>query len=892
MLFRSTAACVRGNDDPAARRGASGALMKWLTLALTLGIACAGPVAVAQAEVTTPASHFGFQLGADGKYASWEQNVAYYKKLDAESDRVQTRVIGTSTLGQPFLVVTVSSPENLAKATRYQEIARKLADPRGLTVEQTNALAAEGKVVVMVSLGQHSTEVASSQVGPLLVHRLATSNDAQTRAILDNAILVLIPSFNPDGQVMVKAWVDKTAGTPFQGTRTPDLYHHYAGHDNNRDAYMLNLAESKLWTKVAYEEWFPQIYKDTHQMGSDGARIFLPPKTDPILPDVDPIVWRETMLLGAGMATNLEAAGVTGVETQVGSYTGWQMPTFHGMTPSRNIVGYHTESASAKMIWPLEQTAKDLRGADRGRPGYYPQVNFPHPWPAGVWRMGDIVRQQEIAILGTLETAARHREMFLSNMALMARRQVERGATQAPYAHVIPLRQQDPGTTAKLVSILMEAKVEVHRAPERFQVGGTTVEAGDYVIRSDQPLRGYIHSLLVPYIYPDNPWTRRADGAPLRPKDFASTNLGELMGVKVVPIAEPLSARLEPVTVAPKMAGQVTGSGSAGWLLTPTWNDSFRAVTQILQAGGQVYRLSAPPQPWAPGTFWIPAGRTNAQAILKMSQEFGLPFEAVGSAPTAASYALKPLRVGLYRRYAGGNADEGWTRWLFDTWKFPYTRVDASMVQAGKLNGRYDVLIVPDDGVSALMGGGPPGGEDDDELPPEYSKTLGERGLEALKTFARNGGTLVFLGGSSELAVEKFGIPVKNVVAGLSTKQFYAPGSMLHVNFDPTQPLAYGMPAEGLVLYDFAPTFDVDASAAPGSVSIPGRYPQAKLLESGWLDGEKYIANKPALLDVGYGKGRLALIGFGPQTRGETHGTFKVLFNAMYLNGAPRPAGK
>jgi hypothetical protein len=275
-----------------------------------------------------------------------------------------------------------------------------------------------------------------------------------------------------------------------------------------------------------------------------------------------------------------------------------------------------------------------------------------------------------------------------------------------------------------------------------------------------------------------------------------------------------------------------------------------------------------------------------------MSQEFGLPFEAVGSAPTAASYALKPLRVGLYRRYAGGNADEGWTRWLFDTWKFPYTRVDASMVQAGKLNARYDVLIIPDDGVSALMGGGPPGGEDDDELPPEYSKTLGERGLEALKTFARNGGTLVFLGGSSELAVEKFGIPVKNVVAGLSTKQFYAPGSMLHVNFDPTQPLAYGMPAEGLVLYDFAPTFDVDASAAPGSVSIPGRYPQAKLLESGWLDGEKYIANKPALLDVAYGKGRLALIGFGPQTRGETHGTFKVLFNAMYLNGGPRPAGK
>ena len=227
-------------------------------------------------------------------------------------------MIGTSTGGQPFLVLTISSPENLAKADRYKEIAKKMADPRGLTVEQTDAMAAEGKVVVLVSLGQHSTEVASSQVGPLLVHRLATSNDERTKTILENAIFVLIPSFNPDGLVMVKDWVDKTAGTPYQGSRTPDLYHHYVGHDNNRDAYMLTQNESKLWAQVAYQEWYPQIYKDTHQTGSTGARLFLPPKTDPILPDVDPIVWRESMMLGAGMATMLEAAGVTGVETQVG----------------------------------------------------------------------------------------------------------------------------------------------------------------------------------------------------------------------------------------------------------------------------------------------------------------------------------------------------------------------------------------------------------------------------------------------------------------------------------------------------------------------------------------------------------------------------------------------
>jgi hypothetical protein len=685
---------------------------------------------------------------------------------------------------------------------------------------------------------------------------------------------------------MVKAWVDKTAGTPYQGSGVPDLYHPYAGHDNNRDAYMLNLQESKLWTKLAYDEWFPQIYKDTHQMGNEGARIFLPPKTDPVLPDVDPLVWREMMLLGAGMATNLDAAGVKGVETQVGGYTGWQMPTFHGMTPSRNIIGYHTESASAQMIWPIEQTEKDLRGSDRGRPGLYPQVNFPNPWTGGTWRMGDIVRQQEIAILGTLETAARHREMFLKNMALMARRQVERGATQAPYAHVIPAKQHDAGTAAKLVSLLMEAKVEVQQAPQAFEVGGLKVEAGDYVIRSDQPLRGYIHSLLVPYIYPDNPWTRRADGAPLRPKDFASTNLGELMGVDVVPVTVPLTAALTPVTTPPKPTGQVAGSGSAGWLLTPSWNDSYRAVTQILQAGGKVFRLTAP-QGQEPGTFWIPAGATKAATIDKIAQDLGLPFQAVAAAPAGANYALKPLRVGLYHRYAGGNTDEGWTRWIFDNWQLPYKRIEAPAIQAGRLNAAYDVIIIPEDSVATLVTGvtrrreGP-------ELPPEYRLVLGDKGVESLKTFARNGGTVVFLGEAGALAEEKFGVPVKNVVGGLSTKEFFAPGSMLRVNFDPSQPLTYGMPAEGLVLYSDSPTFDV---TGPGAISAPGRYPAAKLLKSGWLDGEKYIAGKPALLDVAYGKGRLALIAFGPQTRAETHGTFKILFNAMYLNGSPAPAG-
>jgi hypothetical protein len=852
----------------------------------TVAAASGGPT------ITSPKAHFGIDLGSDGQYTSWPEQVAYFKKIGAESDRVETFEIGKSTLGNPFLMMTISSPENLAKAERYKEIARKLADPRGLSVEETDALAAEGKVVVLVTLGQHSTEVASSQMGPLLVYRLATANDERTRMILENTILVLIPSFNPDGLVMVNEWVNKTRGTPYQGSRLPDLYHHYTGHDNNRDAYMLTQAESKLWAQVAYREWYPQIYKDTHQMGSDGARLFLPPKTDPILPDVDPIIWREMMLLGAGMATLLEAEGITGVETQVGAYTGWQMPTFHGMTPSRNIVGYHSESASAKMIWPLYLHPEELKPGSRGRPEYAAQVTFPNPWPGGWWRMSDIVRQQELAILGTLDTAARHREMFLKNMALMARRQIERGATTAPFGFVIPAQQHDPGTAAKMIATLMEANVEVHRATERFRSGAYAFEPGDYVIRADQPLRGYIMSLLKRYIYPDNEWTRRPDGTPLKPKDFASTNLAEVMGVTTIPLETKVSASMELLTEPPKPAGKVTGSGSAGWLLTPTWNDSFRAVTRILKQGGTVQRLTKPQPPLMPGTFWIPASRTvTAQTIASLASELGLPFEAVESAPQGASYALKPLRVGLYRRYAGGNMDEGWTRWIFDTWGFPYTRVEAAEIQKGNLNSKYDVIILPDDRLRALLGeSGPQDSEylrEGQEYPPEYRQTLGEAGLQSLKKFARAGGTLVFLGGSAELAIAKFDIPVVNVVAGLKPTQFYSPGSMLKVNFDPSHPLTYGMPTQTTVLFDFAPAFEVRSSLRNEGIVAPGRYLQSGILSSGWLDGEKYLSNKAALLDVTYGKGRLVLIGFGAQSRAQTHGTFKVLFNAMYLNGAP-----
>jgi hypothetical protein len=433
--------------------------------------------------------------------------------------------------------------------------------------------------------------------------------------------------------------------------------------------------------------------------------------------------------------------------------------------------------------------------------------------------------------------------------------------------------------------------VEVHRATERFTAGARVVEPGDLVIRLDQPSRPLIKTMIEPMVYPDNEWTRARDGSPLPPYDMASFTLADHMGVESFGLEEKITAKLEKLTAAPKPEGKIAGNGAAGWLLTPAWNDSFRAVNRLLKNGGVVYRLPNPPAPFAPGTFWIPAaGSTNTAAVQALATEFGLPFTAVAAAPAGPVSQLKPLRVALYRRYAGGNMDEGWTRLLFDRWEFPYNRVDADEIRAGGLHAKYDAVVIADDTVRAIVGGAAgeatAGPFASPELPAEYAKALGNAGVEALKAFVLDGGSLVLLDHATALATTRLGVPVQNPIAGVSDKEFFAPGSSLRVHVDPTQPLGYGMPKETTVLFFESVAFDISNSIANDRISVVARYHDRDLLRGGWLDGEKRLVQLPALLDVGYGKGHIALIGFRAQNRAQTHGTFKVLFNALYQAGA------
>lgn len=853
--------------------------------------------AAAQA-IPTPTSHFGFELGTDGRLAHWDALVAYYQRLAEASDRVEVEDLGKTVRGNPFLLVTISAPANLERKDRLAEISRRLADPRGLADADVNTLAAEGRAVVAVTVGLHSTEVAAMQMAPGLAYQLASADDLATREILDNVVFLLFPSFNPDGHQMVARWVDSTRGTPFAGSRLPDMYHHYVGHDNNRDAYMLTQNEAQYFARVVYHEWIPQWYLDVHQMGSYGPRLYVPPYDDPINPNVDPLIWAEHDLVGANMLMVLEREGVTGVATGT-YYTGWWFPSFHMATNHHNIAGMLTESASANMAEPLLIHEQQLQPHGRKHRIYGRMQVFPHPWNGGWWRLSNIIRQQQLSTYAMLAAAARYRETVLRDMVFKARRSIERGRTEPPFGFIIPVEQHDPLTVDKLIGILVRNNVEVHRATSDFVHEGRTHRAGDYVVSTAQPNGVLVRSVLSRTFYPDDASTRRDDGEIVPPYDMANFVLTEQMGVRAIPIESPLSISLEALAAAPKRAGRLLGSGSAGWLIAHEVNDGFRVTNAVLAEGGSVFWLRQPLErdgvSAGPGAVWIPSRGIGPARARQLAEETGVDFTALPSPPAGPAYRLKPLRLGLYRRFLGEQLDEGWTRFLFDTWGFPYRRLEADDIRRGALESE-DVLLIPADDLEHLKGEGdvaPPGEGDIDEypetfLPPRYTEGLDQAAIDRIKAFVRGGGTLILLDDAAELAMEEMGVPVENVVADLPREQFFSPGSNLRARFDRSHPLAYGMPASGYILNWGSPVFAIDRTAFNARIAAPVRYVDRDLLQSGWLVGEEKIAGMPAALDIEYGSGRILMIGFRSQHRAQTHGTFKIFFNALYYGPAQK----
>lgn len=781
--------------------------------------------ALLAAQPPSPEQHFGHPMGADRSVLDWRQVVSYFRLLEEKSPRVKFLEYGESTEGRPMIAAVISSPDALRNLDAHLEIQRRLADPRITTPEEAARLSREGKTVVLITCSVHATEIASTHAAIELAHRLATAQDARTQRILDNVILVLAPSINPDGLDLVTAWYRRTLGTPFEGTGPPELYQKFVGHDNNRDWYFFTQAENRAVVEKLHNVFRPQIVYDVHQMGMFGARMFVPPWMDPIEPNIDPLIAQLCNMVGMNMAADLTAAGRKGVLVNA-IYDYW--------TPARHYQSYHgglrilSESASVRIATPVDIDPGKI--ATQGT-GYSPREstwNHLEPWLGGRWTLRDIVTDQLIAMESLLDTAAVRREMFLRSFHAILGRASSR---TSPYAFVIPAEQSDPGAARRLLETMDFAMVEVERARGPFTALGKQFSAGTFVIRMQQPYSSFAKTLLERQQYPD--LRQYPGGPPKRPYDVTAHTLPLLMGVTVETAEQPFEARLERTRDFRFPARGLAASDS----------DSWRAVTAAWREQRPVFRHP----------------RTG---------DF-----ATGARPSDEFAALREPRVALYKPFVP-SMDEGWTRWILEHFGWRYSSAGNADIRAGSLKERFDVIVFADMGAGVIENGHSRG-----SMPEEFAGGLGAEGAAALKEFLAAGGRLVFFNRSGEYAVRHLGVAARNAIAGVPSREFYCPGSLLNVRVDAASPLALGLPPEFTLWNEVSPVWESENGAAAAVL----RYAGQDVLASGWLLGEKHLAGKPALLDVPAGQGRVLLFGFRPQYRGQSWLTLKLLFNALAM---------
>jgi Predicted carboxypeptidase len=848
-------------------------------------------------RVTSPKAFLGFTPGDDHKLANYKQSYAYFRKIAGQTKRMRLYEVGHSAFGEPILLAVISSEANLARLDRLKEIARTLAEGR-VSEAEARALAKEGKPFVWIDGGMHATEVGCAQHTINLGYDMAAREDDEYRHLRENAVLLLIPSINPDGQNLVADWFTKHFGTPAEGTPLPVLYQKYSGHDNNRDWYMLNLPETRHITRLLYHEWYPQIVYNHHQSAPYPARIFVPPYAEPMNPNIPPMVMRGIHLVGAAMHSRFEAEGKSGVVSEKTFSTWWNggmrtTPYFH------NVIGILTETAHASPYPATYSVTEEQKE---------PTTWYPNPYPGGRWHFADTVAYMNTGSMAVLRLAADQGPEFLLNRWRMAREAIRKGETESPYGFVVPLdtaTQRDPNTAALFLERMRQGGLEVHFAQKPITVGRRTYPAGTAVILAAQANRPHLIDMVTPQKHPVR--AQYPGGPPIPPYDVAGWTLTLQMGVTTIPLttkpSDTLRAALRLATAeirAPE-PGQVRPAPAGGaYLLPADRNASFTAVNRLLAQGVAVERWaetrSVDGVRWPAGTFVVPAaGDAAHRAVAAVAADLRLPVTVLAKSPAdAAAVRLRPARVATYDPY-GGHMPQGWTQLVLETFEFPHRTVTNPDIRAGELNAHIDTLLLtsypnvrnrvirPRAAGSDGLGPGFLGGPAPKEMPGEVRarmEGIGEAGEANLRRFVEQGGTLCAMNGAVGPVVELFKLPLRDVTTGT---KFYSPGSIFKANVDPTHPLGWGLPAEINIFFDEGAAWDSTLSFP--SASDGGAfalYPDENPLLSGWIVEDAVIRRKAAGAMFRVGKGRVVVYGFDVIFRGQPHMGFPLLFNALY----------
>ncbi|MET0754424.1 MAG: M14 family zinc carboxypeptidase [Pyrinomonadaceae bacterium] len=529
-------------------------------------------ISVLAQKIPEPKDVLGFTPGDDRKLASWAQTIEYFKRLDAASDRVNFEEIGKSTLGNPFVYATISTPANLKNLETYKQINAKLADPRLIKSDEklANGLIKQGKTIVLITCGVHSNEVGSYLSSMLIAHKLASSNDAETQKILSDTIILLVPSLNPDGVDIIKNWYDKTLGTPFEGTEPPELYHKYVGHDDNRDWYAFTQIETQLTVEKIHNVWHPQIVHDIHQQGANGSRLFLPPYMQPVEPNVPKELVEGYTELGNYMADSMRKQGFQGITTD-STYDAW--------TPARAYSHYHggvrilSETASAKLATPVTVKFEDLRGG-LGYDARKESANFSPVWKGGEWHLRDITNYMTTAAFSLLKHSSDNRERWLSRFYAIGKEAVRPRKDGETFAYVL---DDDSPYKYEFWRALKRAGVETENVG-KFTYNGNTYGDFTTVIRMNQPYAAFAGAMIEQQKYPD---LLDAKGQPIPPYDVTAHNLALLTGTKLTKIVAPYK-----FNKPPPLNGNGSGEGNGvGCSNTPQPRRLYRSQIASMDEG-------------------------------------------------------------------------------------------------------------------------------------------------------------------------------------------------------------------------------------------------------------------------------------------------------------------
>ena len=839
---------------------------------------------------TTPEKFLGHKVGADRKVADYNQIQAYFKKLDKESGKIKVLTIGKSTLNKPIIMAIITSEENMAKLDTYRQITKKLRDARDLTPKEAKKLAREGKVIVSMTCNIHSDEIGSSQMALELAYKLVTGKTPfDADKVLEDVIFLLVPTINPDGAQMAPDWYRKHRGTKYEGISMPWLYHHYAGHNNNRDWFMLNLAETKAFTKVLYQDWISQVHMDKHQMGSMGLRIWIPPFDDPPTPSVHPLVWRGVDMFGMNMAYDFQKNNQSGVgsgDTFPG-LSGWwdgacdNTPWFH------NVICLLTEEASIPYASPIYIDPAELSRSSTSQSLTQKRMAHPDPWPGGWWRLRDIVDYDLTSAFSMLKTVYLHKEDLLYNFYKMCKDSIEK--KEQPFAFVIPSKQWDYPTALRMLDTLMFAAVEIHQAKQDFNAGGKNYPAGSFVVLMSQPYRPYAQALLEKQKYPDlrpNP-----GDPPVPPGRPAGWTLPLKMGVKCIQIDTPFKAnltKLDKINYPSITPPQKTVSYI---ILDSRLNTSYSTVFSLIKEKAEIYRskdiVKGEGFEAAAGSFIIKNTPQVQKALPGLLDKWHVKAYVLNNIVDIPKAPLKKFRVGLYQSWRT-NMDEGWTRYIFDDLSIPFTTLHNKDFKGTKkkkvnLKANFDVIVFADEDPGIIISGRSARGSRygrSSARPPEYEGGIGKQGIEALKSFVEQGGILVTLASACGLAFNEFGAPAANALERFDRSKFLCTGSILRVKVDNRSPIGYGMPEEAAIMFYQSMALRTRVPSKDWDRKVVARFPEDNILLSGWLLGEDVIARKAAVVDTQYKKGRIILLSF-TQFRAQTHGTYKFLLNAL-----------